>query len=138
MSTLKVNSIQSREGSGTLTLGASGDTVSMTGSKVQLRQDWTIVNANTTLAVGRNYAANTRAGALVLTLPASASIGDVISVIDHEGLSSTANNITIATNGNNIDGFNRSAVVNTNRGGISLVYISSTSGWMTDKVMRLM
>ena len=94
---------------------------------------WNIIGANTTLSVGQNYFANTRAQAnLQLTLPSSANIGDTIMVQDQEGFASS-NNVVVLRNGHNIDGVERNAVLTVDNSGVSLVYESSRNGWVTVK-----
>ena len=94
---------------------------------------WNIIGANTTLSVGQNYFANTRAQAnLQLTLPSSANIGDTIMVQDQEGFASS-NNVVVLRNGHKIDGVERNAVLTVDSSGVSLVYESSRNGWVTVK-----
>ena len=90
---------------------------------------WEILNANTSLVANKNYFANTQT-TLTLTLPASANIGDTIRVFDNEGYAS-ANVVTIARNGNKIDGFERNIVITTNRDGVELVYVGPEVGFVT-------
>ena len=59
-------------------------------------------SANGTMLAGRNYFVDTSA-ARTLTLPASPSVGDTISIYDATGTAAT-NNITIARNGSKING----------------------------------
>jgi hypothetical protein len=94
---------------------------------------WNIIGANTTLSVGQNYFANTRAQAnLQLTLPSSANIGDTIMVQDQEGFASS-NNVVVLRNGHNIDGVGRNAVLTVDNSGVSLVYESARNGWVSVK-----
>jgi len=93
---------------------------------------WSIVNSDTTLTAGQNYYANTRAGSLTLTLPASATLGDIIRVQDGEGLASS-NNITINRNSHNVDGSARNVILNVDRQGVELIYESSRNGWVSKK-----
>jgi len=95
-------------------------------------ENWVHVSANTTLAANTNYFANTQANTLTLTLPASASIGDTIQVVDVAGFAGN-NNITLARNSHNIDGSARNAVLNIDRGGVRLTYLSTTEGWTSKK-----
>jgi len=110
-----------------------GGTVDFTSATVKGLGSWKIQNANNiTLVAGDNVFANTRAGALTLNLPASASKGETIRIVDNEGLCSS-NNITIGRNGHNIDGSARNAILNVHRQGIVLVYESSRNGWVSKK-----
>jgi hypothetical protein len=114
-----------------------GGTVDFTSATVKGLGSWKIQNANNiTLVAGDNVFANTRAGALTLNLPASATKGETIRIVDNEGLCSS-NNITIGRNGHNIDGSARNAVLNVDRQGIVLVYESSRNGWVSKKKERV-
>jgi hypothetical protein len=100
---------------------------------------WQIVSADSNLSVNRNYFANTTGTgdatgiAMTLTLPASANVGDTITVIDQTA-NAQSNNVVIARNGNPIDGANRNVILNVQRGGVRLVYTGY--GWTTKKVER--
>jgi hypothetical protein len=58
--------------------------------------------------------------ATTVTLPASPTVGEVVTVKDGKGDAAT-NNVTVAGNGKNIDGA-ASYVLNNNYGAVSLVY----------------
>ena len=104
-------------------------TVDFTGATLSgVGESWSIVNSNTTLTASQNVFANTR-NSLTLTLPASATLGDAIRIVDNEGLASS-NNITISRNGHNIQGQSANLSITTARAGISLVYESSRNGWV--------
>ena len=75
------------------------------------------------------YPCNTTSAAFTVTLPASPSAGDMISIIDYAGTSAT-NNITLATNGNKINGSTNNALISTSREGITIVYADATQGWI--------
>ena len=64
---------------------------------------WSEQIASLTVANGDGVMANTTAGVFTVTLPLSPSVGDRIAVRDAAGTFNT-NNLTIAGNGNNIDG----------------------------------
>jgi hypothetical protein len=112
-----------------------GGSVDLTQADVNGAGAITIQNSNNvTLGTGQIVHANSQAGALTLTLPASANIGDTI-VVQDSGFASS-NNITIARNSHNIDGAARNVIINTDFGGVSLVYESSRNGWLTEKIER--
>lgn len=67
--------------------------------------------------------------AVTITLPLSPLFGDEIRIIDATGNAST-NNITIARNGNNIQGSASDLTVSTDRAAFGLVYYNSTEGWV--------
>ena len=133
----KINKIESDTGS-TLTLGKSGDTVTLDasaslGSTFDPTQtvDWssTIITSDTTLASGNGYFVNTTSGAITVTLPASPSVGDYLQIKDYAGTFGT-NNLTIARNGSNIQGSANNSTIETNRASIKLIYADSTKGWL--------
>lgn len=67
-------------------------------------------------------------GSFTITLPESASVGDVINIYDAKGTFNTAN-ITIARNGHNIRGVTANLTLDVNWGHVKLVYIDTTTGW---------
>ena len=90
--------------------------------------DYTVVTTATTLANGAKVAANTTAGAFTLTLPASPSNGDTVSILDYAGTFDT-NNLTIARNGSNIESLAENMDCNIEDAAFSLVFVGSTVGW---------
>jgi len=86
-----------------------------------------IIAGNTTMEAGRRYFVDTST-ARTLTLPASASTGDTIEIYDSEGESGT-NNITIARNGNLINGLEEDAIIDVDKSISILVYTGATLGW---------
>lgn len=86
------------------------------------------ISANTTAVAGRYYFVNTSAGAVTLTLPASASMGDTVRVIDGAA-SFDANNLTIGRNGHVIMGDAADLTVNTENAAFDLIYYNATYGW---------
>jgi hypothetical protein len=132
---LKSNSLKSASGS-TITLGQSGDTIqlgcgaSQTGFGRTGTVDWdtTAKTASFTAVSGNGYFVNTTSGAITMTLPASPSAGDIVSVKDYAGTFAT-NNLTIARNGSNLDGSAGDAVRSTDNESLTLVYVDGTQGW---------
>ena len=88
--------------------------------------------SSTTVASGSTYILNT-ASAITLTLPASATLGDKVGIIDGTGAAST-NNITIARNGHNIQGLAQDMTIATNRSALELVYYNTANGWLLTNV----
>jgi len=86
------------------------------------------INSSTTAISGVRYLIDTTA-AVTLTLPASASLGDEVGIIDATGNAGTQN-ITIARNGGNIEGSASNLTLTVNRSAITLVYYNSTQGWV--------
>ena len=92
-----------------------------------------VVTGNTTMVSGRGYFVNTTSAAITMTLPASPSLGDTVTVIDYAATADT-NNITIGRNSQPIQGTAEDLTVATERAAFTLVYSDSTHGWLlTDK-----
>ena len=92
--------------------------------------DWQAVKTGTyTAAAGEGIFANTTSGAWTLTLPASPSIGDEVSVIDYAGTFDT-NNLTIGRNSQKIQGSAADLTVATERAGFTLAFTDGTQGWL--------
>jgi hypothetical protein len=137
MSKIEVNQISSQCGS-TLTIGQSGDTVTLASGATQTgfgrtgTVDWctTAKTAPFTGVSGKGYFVNTTCGAVTVTLPATPTAGDIISIKDYAGTWNT-NAITVDRNGSKIGGgcsYNPSL---TNQYGfISLIYVDATKGWL--------
>ena len=150
-STIKVNNIQNQCGANiankcgsTVTLGASGDTItlacgaSQTGFGRTGTVDWdtTAKTAGFTAVSGNGYFVNTTSGAITATLPATPSAGDIVAIADYAGTAAT-NNITIARNGSNINGSASDQLINKNNSGITLVYVDGTQGWKGTETSNL-
>src|SRR6056300_987633 len=107
---------------GSLSLGSSLD--------VALTADWQSVKTSSFTAVaGEGYFVNTTSSAITVTLPSSPSLGDFVQIKDYAGTFAT-NNLTIARNGNNIQGVANDSAISTNRASVVLVYIDATKGWL--------
>jgi len=92
--------------------------------------DWqSVITSNTTMVVNKGYFVNTTSGAISMTLPASAVIGDTIAIKDYAG-TFASNNLTILRNGHNIQGVANESIISTARASIVLVYVDSTKGWL--------
>jgi len=142
MSEVKVNKISPRTACGTVTLGDSGDTitipagVTMTnngtaagfGATGAASWDTTVKTTGFTAVSGVGYFVNTTAGAITVTLPASPSAGAVVAVSDYAGTSDT-NAITIGRNGSNINGAAADLVIEQENSAVTLVYVDGTQGW---------
>ena len=77
---------------------------------------------------GDQLIVDTRTNPVTVTLPAAATVGDEIVVIDGYN-SFLSNNCTLANNSLNILGAASNVVLNTNRQAITLVYVNATQGW---------
>ena len=142
-STIKVNNIQNQcganiinESANTITIGASGDTISLAAGASQTgfgrtgTVDWdtTAKTASFTAVSGNGYFVNTTSGAITVTLPAG-SAGDIVGISDYASTFQT-NAGTITPNGTDkINGVNENAILSTQGIAVSLVYVDSTRGW---------
>jgi hypothetical protein len=145
-STIKVNNIQNQCGANiankcgtTITLGASGDTItlacgaSQTGFGRTGTVDWdtTAKTASFTAVSGNGYFVNTTSGAITLTLPASPSAGDIVAFKDYAFTFAT-NNLTVDGNGSPIGGVDGIILPTYNTNGTSktFIYVDGTKGWL--------
>ena len=110
------------------------------GSTVQLYSDGTNINSGlltkgyytTTSAYtavnNDQVIVDTSGGVVTLTLPASPSVGNEVTIIDGKGSFNT-NNLTVNRNGSNINGAASNLTVSTNGTAFTLVYLNATRGW---------
>ena len=143
-STIKVDNIQDQDGnniinenSNTITIGASGDTVTLASGASQTgfgrtgTVDWdtTPKTASFTADSGDGYFVNTTSGAITVTLPAG-SANAIVSLADYAATWQT-NNVTVTPNGTDkIGGINSNAVLNTEGQSVTFVFVDSTQGWV--------
>jgi len=144
-STIKVNNIQNQCGANiankcgtTITLGASGDTItlacgaSQTGFGRTGTVDWdtTAKTASFTAVSGNGYFVNTTSAAVTMTLPATPSAGDIVSVKDYAYTFET-NNLIVNPNGSNIGGASQTNInYSVNGTSKTFVYVDGTQGWL--------
>ena len=146
-STIKVNTIQNtcgadiiKESSNTITIGASGDTVTLASGASQTgfgrtgTVDWqtTPKTANFTAVNGEGNFVNTTSGTITMTMP-SGSSGAIVSIQDYNKTFDTnAFTVTPASgekiNGGPADGI---LLITTEGQGLTFVYVDSTVGWKT-------
>ena len=109
----------------------NGSSVSLGGSVSAGKVQWQTVKTTDFNAVaGEGYFVDTNSvGAVTATLPGSPSAGDTIAFKDYAANFGT-NALTIARNGNNIQGVANNSEISTNRASIVLVYIDATKGWL--------
>jgi len=120
----------------TITLGASGDTINLASGASQTgfgrtgTVDWdtTAKTASFTAVSGNGYFVNTTSGAVTMTLPATPSAGDIVSLSDYTNTWQT-NNVTVASNGSPIGGITADAVLSTEGQSVTFVYVDGTEGW---------
>jgi len=134
MSQIEVDKVIPQSGTN-LQIGEAGDTINLTNATVNLPVGaagtaWQAVKTSSFTAVaGEGYFVNTTGGVITVTLPASATIGNEIAIIDYAGTADT-NNITIARNGHKIQGAASNMTVLTERAAFTLVYVDATQGWL--------
>jgi hypothetical protein len=137
MSKIEVNAIEPQCGT-TLTLGASGDTVTLASGASQTgfgrtgTVDWqtgSIKTSTFTAANGEGYFADTSSGTFVMNLPAG-SAGNIVSVVDYTRTFQT-NSLTISPNGSQkIGGVAQNASLTTEGQSVTFVYVDDTEGWV--------
>jgi len=145
-SIIKVDTIQDQDGNNiinenanTITIGASGDTITIPAGATLANNGTATGFASTawqsvqttgfTAVAGRGYPCNTTASAFTVTLPASANAGDTIVLVDYAG-TFASNNITLGANGLNINGATDNKLLTTNREGVTVTYVDATQGWV--------
>ena len=135
MSKIEVNTVAPQCGT-TLTLGESGDTVtlgsgaSQTGFGRTGTVDWqTTIKTSTFTAVnGEGYFVNTSGGAVTVNLPAG-SAGAIVSIKDYAQTFNT-NNCTISANGSEkIENLTTDLILETLGIAVTLIYADATRGW---------
>ena len=141
---LKVDTIQNanadniitQTNSTTLTIGASGDTVTLAagatssgfGRTGTVNWDTTKKTSGFTAVNGVGYFCDTTSTAFTATLPLSPSAGDIVALSDYTGTFAT-NNLTIGRNGSNIRASATDLILNVNNQTVTLIYVDATEGW---------
>ena len=121
----------------TITVGASGDTVSLASGASQSGfgrsgtvnwQTGSVKTANFTAANGEGYFADTSSGSFTMNLPAGTA-GNIVSVVDYTNTFQT-NSLTVAPNGSQkIGGIAQDAFLTSEGQSVTLVYVDDTEGW---------
>ena len=90
----------------------------------------TITDSNSpyTTVAGAQIFANTTANPITITLPASPSTGDEVTVVDARGTFGS-NNLTFDRNGSPINSAASNLVLSNNGQALTLVYVDATRGW---------
>jgi hypothetical protein len=143
---LKVDTIQNanadniitQTNSTTLTIGTSGDTVTLAagatssgfGATYNGAVNWDTTKKTTgfTAVNGVGYFCDTTSTAFTATLPLSPSAGDIVAFSDYTGTWAT-NNLTVGRNSSNINGTAADLILNTNNTTATLIYVDATEGW---------
>ena len=103
----------------TITLGASGDTISLASGASQSgfgrtgTVDWQTSDIKTgdfTASNGEGYFVNTTSGTVTVTLPSSPSAGDIVALADYAN-TADSNNIIVNRNGSKIMGVTNNFVI---------------------------
>jgi len=148
-SIIKVNTVQDQDGNNiinenanTITIGASGDTISIpagatlansgtaTGFASIAWQSSIVTAATHTAAAGQGLWLDTSSNAITLTLPSSPSVGDQIIFTDY-ARNWASNAITLSLNGSKFQGNTSPApVYNTNGESVDIVFSGTTKGWI--------
>jgi len=141
LSKIEVDQVDPQSGT-TLTLGTSGDTVSIpsgvtlanagtaTGFASIAWQSSIVTAATLNADANKGYWIDTSSNACTVTLPGSASVGDQLYFVDYARNFGT-NALTINQNSLNYQGNSSpNPVYNTNGQAIAIVYSGATQGWI--------
>lgn len=99
----------------------------------QIGNAWQTVTTSTAMNSSDRYFVDATSGAITMTLPAAATVGDIVNVIDVASQANT-NNITIGRNGHNIMGQADDLVLNYAGAAVRLVYSGATYGWVLESL----
>ena len=92
--------------------------------------EWVVAGATPQSAVaGQGYFVDTSSAAYTVNLPTTPSAGDTVGVSDFKGNAAT-NNITVARNGELIDGDAEDLIVNLDKASFKLVFSDALTGWV--------
>jgi hypothetical protein len=136
-STIKSNTVTNATAS-TLTLGESGTTVTLACGATQSgfgrtgTVDWctTAKTSPLTAVSGKGYFINTCGGAVTVTLPASPSAGDIVSLSDYKNTWATAcKSVTLGRNSSKINGSCNDSTLDTQGQSVTMIYVDGTRGW---------
>jgi len=141
-SIIKVNTVQDTDGNNiinenanTITIGKSGDTVTVAGGATFVGggiqwQSSIVTGATHTAGANQGLWLDTSSNAITLTLPASPSVGDQVVFTDYARNWGT-NAVTLSLNGSKFQGnTSPNPVYDTNGESVDIVYSGSTKGWI--------
>ena len=135
---LNTSNIISQTNATTLTIGASGQTISIpvgatltnNGTASGFGLTWQSVQTTSFTAVkGNAYPCNTTSATITVTLPATPSAGDQVQVVDYAGTFDT-NALILNPNGNKLESGTGNLALTGDREGVILTYIDATQGWL--------
>ena len=90
----------------------------------------TVQNTNFIAVAGNGYAVNTFSSNVIVTLPASPTVGNFLTITDYARTFAN-NSLTIYPNGNKLSGNTANASLTIAGESVSLVYIDSNQGWIS-------
>jgi hypothetical protein len=135
---LNTSNIITQTNATTLTIGASGQTISIpagatltnNGTASGFGLTWQSVQTTGFTAVkGNAYPCDTTSASFTVTLPATPSAGDQVQLVDYAG-TFDSNALIIDPNGEDIEGGTDNLALTGEREGVILTYIDSTQGWI--------
>jgi hypothetical protein len=88
-----------------------------------------VKTSNYTASAGQGVFANTTSASFTVTLPASPTLGDEVSIVDYAG-TFDSNALTVGRNSSKIFGADEDLTVSTERAAFTLVFTDSTQGWL--------
>jgi len=91
--------------------------------------NWQVASSNYSAVAGNKLFVDTSSSAVTVTLPANASMGDEVVIVDAEANAGT-NNITVSRNGHNIEGVADDFLIDINGASIKLAYYNVARGWL--------
>ena len=94
---------------------------------------WAELTSSRGITAGEKLILDTTSLSITVTLPATASLGDEIRIIDGTG-NASINNITVNRNGHLIQGNDSDLIINIDRAAFGLVYYNATNGWLFTEV----
>jgi hypothetical protein len=97
--------------------------------KAQENKVWRAISAAETVQAGAQLLVNTNGGGVTVTLPASPSLGDMVTFVD-QGYDFNSNALVVGRNSSNIANAASNLTVNTQGAAFTLVYSGdATTGW---------
>jgi len=136
MSKIEVNTVAPQCGT-TLTLGESGDTVTLGSGASQsgfgrtgtVNWETSIKTSTFTAASGEGYFIDTNSGGFTVNLPAG-SAGDIVAFKDYRNTFDTGGLIVAPNGTDKIGGINANVTFSTESQSVTLIFTDSTRGWL--------